>query len=267
MRKPRTNILLLMTIFVIVGLVGQAWLAGKSAFATLAVPNRTVVLSPVVPAKDTGLAQPKTSDLPTGMQESGVHDQAMLPQEISADASVLVTEMCDLHLLAQGTELSLNSRQWPAFAAVVLRCQAIRHAYEAQIAQVRMIAPGQGRVEIPTYAAWGGELRQQFSHELCADLGEAPALEVMAKLGDRLEKRFAGFGGCVQTLDIVADSEAEPNDMQITRTVEDRIGAKGGERLTPRCEMHFPVLEDPTGDTWSAMLAKMVTVSQADGPG
>jgi hypothetical protein len=266
MRKPRTNILLLTAIFAVVGLVGQAWLASESDIPSLARWDSETAASPVEPLKRTDLASATIPDEPVRTQGLATHSPAMPPQQLSDDASVLVAEMCDLQLMAQGTGLTLDSSEWASFATVMLRFQAIRHTYEAMIADLKLIAPGHYRVEIPVYASAGDKLRGQFSTELRAELGEPAALEVMAKLGDRLEGRFAGFGAGVQTLDITVDPAGEPGDVQLARTVRYWNSAAGRDRLTTRREVHFPVLEDPTGDSWSALLARVDAAGAENGP-
>jgi len=180
---------------------------------------------------------------------------AATPRHLSDDASALLAETCDLQLLAQSTALSLDSRQWSAFAGIVLRAQAVRQTYEAQIATSNMISPGEYRVEIPVYAAAGDVLRRNFNAELRAELGEATAADVLAKLGGKLESRFAGFGVSAQILDITAKPDAAPRDIQITRTVTYWNSVEDGDQPTTRREIHFPAYEDPTGDSWSALIA------------
>jgi len=180
---------------------------------------------------------------------------AAIPRHLSDDASALLAETCDLQLLAQSTALSLDSHQWSAFAGVVLRAQAVRQTYEAQIATSNMISPGEYRVEIPMYATVGDVLRRNFNAELRAELGEATAADVLAKLGDKLESRFAGFGVSAQILDITAKPDAAPRDIQITRTVTYWNSVEDGDQPTTRREIHFPAYEDPTGDSWSALIA------------
>jgi hypothetical protein len=175
--------------------------------------------------------------------------------QLSNDASALLTEICDLQLMAQDTGLILNSEQWTAFAAVVLRTQTIRQTYEAQIATSKLVAPGQYRVEIPVYASAGDALRQEFNDELRQELGAPLATDVLAKLAGCLEARFAGFGVSAQTLDIAASPGALPSDIQVTRTVTFWNSVEGSDHVTIRREIHFPADEDPTGDTWSALLA------------
>lgn len=177
------------------------------------------------------------------------------PVQLSADASALVTEMCNLHLLADAADLSLTSQEWSVFAAVVLRTQAIRQACEARIATSQVIAPGHYRLEIPAYAGVGDALREKFHADLRTELGELKAAEVLAKVGDRLEGRFAGFGVSVQTLEVNASPGGALGDMEVTRTATYWNSVEGSDRLTTRREIYFPALEDPTGDGWSALLA------------
>ncbi len=177
------------------------------------------------------------------------------PHQLSNDAAALVAEMCDLQLLAHQTDLALDSRQWSVFAGVVLRAQAVRQTYEARIATSTVIAPGQYRLEIPVYPNAGDLMREDFNTELRTELGEATAKDVLAKLGDKLEARFAGFGLSAQTLDITAKVDASLTDIQITRTVTYWNSVEGGDHLATRREIHFPAYEDPTGDSWSALLA------------
>lgn len=269
MRKPRTNILLLTIIFVIVGLVGQAWLAKEPVSAALvgSDPLPLAVVSPVLPFENALLAVAKLPDDLAGSGIPSAHFPAMPPQQLPDDANVLVTEMCGLQLMSEGADLALNSNQWAAFAKVMLRFQAIQHTYEAKIADLQEIGPGHYRAEIPLYAKAGDKLREEFSTELRAELGEPMACEVMAKLGDRLERRFAGFGVSVQTLDITTNPAGKPNDIQVTRTVSYWNSVDGSDRLTTRREIYFPALEDPTGDSWSALLAKVGVAREENGPG
>jgi hypothetical protein len=182
-----------------------------------------------------------------------------VPDELSGDATALVGEMCDLQLLAQGTGLALDSRQWSMLAAVVLNAQAVRQIYEAEIATATLVAPGRYRVEVPSYASAGDLLRAQFHADLRAKLGEATAGEVLAKLGEKLEGRFAGFGVSLQTIDIAADPRGADTNWQVTRTVTYWNSVDGGDRLTTRRETHFPAWEDPTGERWAALLAVVGT--------
>ncbi len=264
MRNPRAHILFLTTLLVVGGLMVRVWLPPAANLAGLnhkTVAVRTVALISAPLAKATASVTP--ADAPV----SADNIAAMHPQQLSAEDNLLVAEMCDLQLMAQGTDLALDSSQWSALAAVVLRTEAVRHAFEAQIATSKVIAPGRYRLEIPAYATAGDVLREQFAVELCAQLGEPVAMDVIAKLGDRLEGRFAGFGVGVQTLDIVAPPGGEPNDVQVMQTATYWNSVEGGDRVTTRREIHFPGLEDPTGDTWGALLAMVNAAGAANGPG
>ena len=267
MRKPRTNILLPTTIFVVVGLIGQAWLARKSDGTMQTGSDPASVAAHAMPIRRAPAALAEASYAPGSIRVPADHSPAVTPQQLSDDASVLVVEMCELQLMAQGTDCTLDSRQWAAFAAVVLRYQAIQHTCEALIANLKVVAPGRYQLEIPVYAKTGDELREQFSAALRAELGEPAALEVMTKLGDRLEGCFAGFGVSVQTLDVTASPAGEPSDVQIARTMRYWNSVAGGECLATRREIHFPALEDPTGDSWSALLAKVDAAHPKNGPG
>lgn len=110
-------------------------------------------------------------------------------------------------------------------------------------------------MEIPVYASAGDLLRENFNAELRTELGDVTATEVMAKLGGKLEAGFAGFGVSAQTLDITAKPDAPLNDLQITRTVTYWNSVDGSDHPAIRREIHFPAYEDPTGDSWSALLA------------
>ena len=267
MRKPRTNILLLTAIFGIVGLVGQTLLARKPASTTLAKPDRRADVAPSVPPMDTPAVAPMAADAPPCLPGPAVLSQSAIPQQLSGDASVLVVEMCDLQLMTQGIDLTLDSKQWQAFAAVVLQFQAIRHTYEAMIAHLKVSAPGRCQVDIPMYVRAGDELREQFTAELRAKLGEPAALEVMTKLGDRLEGYFAGFGVNVQTLDVTTSPAGDACGVQVARTVRYWNSLAGSDCVATRREIHFPALEDPTGDSWSALLARVDAAGAENGPG
>ena len=59
----------------------------------------------------------------------------------------------------------------------------------------------------------------------------------------------------VQTLDVTANRGGALDDMEVTRTVTYWNSVEGSDRPTTRREVHFPAIEDPTGDRWSALLA------------
>lgn len=269
MRKPRTNIFLPTTSILVVGLIGLAWLAKGSDVASpvgsdsgeeRAAPAVAVAMAPAFSSEDGA----DTAAL-AGIPLSVASRPAVPPQMLSDDAGMLVAQMCALHLLADGTDLALDSNQWSAFATVVLRFQAIRHTYEASIATLRIVARGQYRVEVPVYAGVGEELREQFSAELCGAIGEAKAREIMVKLGDRLEGTFAGFGLSEQTIDITTMSAGDPGGLLVTRTA--RYWNTAENIAATRGETHLPALEDPTGDNWGALLALVNTAGTMDGPG
>ena len=255
MCKPRTTTFLLAAILVAMGVTGQAWLAGKTKQARTFVSKTELASTSALLVQRVAVASEKASVAPAETPTIATISAAATPLQLSSDATALVAEMCDLQLLANGTKLNLNSRQWSAFASVVLRTQTIRQTYEAEIATSKVIAPGQYRVEIPAYASVGDELRGKFITDLRAELGEAVTVNVLTELGDRLEARFAGFGVSMQTLDITGNPQGTLSDVQVTRTVTYWNSMDGSDRATTRREIHFPASEDPTGDSWSALLA------------
>lgn len=181
--------------------------------------------------------------------------------ELSEDAAAHFAALCQLKLLAADTELDLSHREWAKLTEAVTQAQAVRLAYEAEIARTEEVAPGRFRVEIPAYAAAGDELRRRFEAELRAGLGDAVAAEVREKLGSKLEGRFAGFGVSAQTLEITGDPRRAPGDVTVQRTASYWNSVEAGERATTRHETILPAAEDPTGATWSPLLA---LISKAD---
>jgi hypothetical protein len=179
------------------------------------------------------------------------------PATLNGDEAALLAETSELQLLAAGTDLALDSAQWTKLASVALELEAVRQTYEAEIASAVAVAPGKFRVEIPSYAAAGAALRAKFYAELERALGTAVAADVADKIGARLEARFGGFGLSVQTLDIAADSNRGLADCVVTRTVTYAMPDAGGERVMKRQEMFMPAAEDPTGERWGPMLARL----------
>lgn len=240
---------------VVAGFKGQAWLARKSEKAGVSMAASEAALERALPFQRVASLPGPISTKPAWLSVPVNNLPVATPYVLSADTTTLVAAMCDLQLLAHDSNLTLTSQQWSGFASVVVQAQAMRQVYEAQIATAREVSPGQYRVEIPAYPAAGDLLREQFYAELRAELGPIAAAKVLAGLGERLEARFAGFGVSVQTLEITADPDGAPNDVQVTRTANYWNSVEGDDRVTTRREMHFPALEDPTGDRWSALLA------------
>ena len=256
MRKPRSTILLLTAIVAAFGLntpLQRAemtnWNAVSGRNDEVAVSKKQSLEGEKVDRESVQIASVERLDFPV------TSPRATKTYLLSDDANTLVSEMCSLHLLADKADLSLSSQEWSALAAVVLQIQAIRQSYEAEIATSRVIAPGRYRLEIPAYAGVGDALREKFHADLRTELGDAKAIDVLAKLGGRLEGHFAGFGVGMQTLDITASSGGSLSDVEVTRTVTYWNSVEGGDSLTTRREVHFPALEDPAGDSWSRLLA------------
>lgn len=254
MRKVRSNILLLAVTVGALTFGRSAWLAVEGDQAAKGGPFA---------ASKANAGVRFMADVESGSAQSAAGSRVEVVQEtktveaLSADASMLVATMCDLQLMAAGSDLPLGEKDWPVLADVVMRNQAIQHTYEAQIATVRAVAPGRYRAEIPAYADAGEELRERFAADLRAELGEPAAGVVLAKLGARLEARFAGFGLSVQTLDITVDPAGGLDDVQIARVATYWDSVDGRNRLSTRREIYFPKQEDLTGDNWAALLAKV----------
>lgn len=250
MRKSRPSMFLLLAALVLVGLGGWAWLGGKG-------PAREgdfhdYELGPA------GAPPPEGVDLARFAAESADAPDVEPVRVLATEDAALFGSVCDLQLLAEGTELKLSGRQWTSLAAAVVQLQAVRHSYEAEIARVQAVSPDRHRIEIPAYPEAGDELRRQLHRELRANLGEAVATDVIAKLGGRLEGHFAGFGVSDQTLEIVGDPAGAPGAVQVEREARYWNSVDGRDRLTTRREVHLPAVEDPVGDNWHALLALVI---------
>lgn len=248
-RQPRQRLFLLAIALCVAGLVGGEWLHSR-----MTSPRKMAahLASVVVPAE-----RIVRFETPGAADEAPVVDADADGRvaELPASERAQFATLCDLHLMAGETELDLTTKQWAAFAVAVMQAQAVRHHYEAQIASVREIAPGRCRVEIPPYAAAGDELRRQFAADLETAVGHAAATEIMDKLGRKLDDRFAGFGIGTQTLEITGDPTRSPADVQIASTAKFWNSIDGPDWTKTRKEVVFPDAEDPTGETWSALLA------------
>jgi hypothetical protein len=196
--------------------------------------------------------------LSTGEDRPTVHFASDLPQlpaiKLDADAGAAFAEQATLQSLALGTDLHLTPEQWANLAAVTLHFQAIRHAFEATLAQPARVESGAYRLTIPAYPAAGDALREKFYAELQARLGPITAEQVGRQLANRLEGHFAGFGVGIQTLEFQTDAASE-SAYRVTRTVQFWNSVDAKDRLTTRRETHFPGLEDPSGHTWGPFLA------------
>ena len=166
--------------------------------------------------------------------------------ELSGDENAAVAEMSELQLMGGEAGLVLASEQWAALAEVTLRTQAVRQAYEAEIASTTQVAPGRWRLDVPGYAEAGARLRAKFFSEMGGALGASVAAEVIEKIGPALEGHFAGFGVSLQTLDVVGDSRAAASgDYVVTRTVAYSRDAGSGEQVAVRRETYFAGWGDP----------------------
>lgn len=252
-RKTRSSILLLAAVGV-AGLLGVAWMRQP---AVTVGQRKQLAAHPRAGLPADRIVHFETLDEGDATPGAAAVDQdaPRAVEQLSSSEAAQFATLCDLHLMAGETELDLTTKQWNAFAVAVMQAQAVRHHYEAQIATVREIAPGRHRVEIPPYAAAGDELRRQFAADLETAVGRAAATEIMDKLGRKLDDRFAGFGIGTQTLEITGDPTRSPADVQIARTAKFWNSVDGPDWTKTRKEVVFPDAEDPTGETWSALLA------------
>lgn len=189
---------------------------------------------------------------------------------VGAGAAALLSEEIELRALGGEVALSLTEREWAALAGVTLTTQAVRHAYEAEIAVATLREDGRNRLEIPEYVSAGAVLRTEFYSALLKELGESAAMEVMRKLSQRLESRFAGFGAAVQTLDFSTGEWAGAEMAgvgvgSVTRTVVFWNESNADVASRTRSETVFPQLEDPEGAQWGPLLAR-VEAAQVQGP-
>lgn len=236
----------LLVALVITGAVIGLWPAGKDDEAVVNMRAPRSEVRPVV------VESPRVVEFLQPAIATSI-STAMPAVEASAGTTAHVAEMVALQMLAQGTELELSARQWAELANVTAEIQAVRHAYEASIAVATGREPGRSRIEIPAYAAAGDALRARFHTSLREQLGDANAVEILERLGARLEGHFAGFGVSVQTLEV----SGAPAEFAVTRTIQFWNSVDGHDRLTTRRETHFPRQEDPAGESWGPLLSTL----------
>jgi hypothetical protein len=172
-------------------------------------------------------------------------------------AAAVLAEEIELRALGEARALSLTAEQWTAFAGLTLCHQAIRHAYEAEVAVVAEAGNGWQRMEIPVYAEAGAALRTEFYSALLSELGDLIAEEIVRKLSPELESRFAGFGAAAQTLEFSERASGGADGGSVTRTTVYWDEAVGGDALRTRQETFFPLMEDPDGLQWGPLLARL----------
>lgn len=257
MRPARSRILLLAKALGVAGVAGAGvWMAGRPG-ARHATPE-LLAAAPSANERVVHFEQPtgRRAELAAGSASAApAARRAGAVAELESEAAAQFVAVCQIKLLAAETDLDLSHRQWARLAAAATQAQAVRLAYEAEIATVRKIAPGRYRVDIPAYAAAGDALRQRFLAELRDSLGEAVAAEVLEKLGAKLEGIFAGFGVSSQTLEISGDAHRAPAEVQVERTAHFWNSAADSDRVTTRREVVLPLADDPTGEAWTPLLA------------
>ena len=248
----RLALILLVAAVLAGGIATGRRFSGKRA-ATSAVAKAAVVATEA--RARPRVALPRGAEAASAARRIEAIAAARETARLSQDDAAVLAETCELQMLAQGTDLTLDSGQWTKLAGVTLELDAIRQAYEAEIATAVAVEPRKFRVEIPSYAGAGAALRAKFYAELDRALGTAAAADVADRIGARLESRFGGFGLSVQTLDIAAGPKAE--DCVVTRTVTYAVDGANGARVATRSETYLPAWEDPSGERWGAMLARV----------
>lgn len=220
-------------------------------------PTAVTVPARSVPPSELNVAPLAASPAPAPVQSVLAAPAAVVPIALPQDGQAQLAEVVALQQLAGG-ELQLTPRQWATFAAVSSHFQAVRHAYEATLGEVRVTAPNQVRVEIPAYPEAGDALRARFFAELAAQMGHVAADEIGRRMGSKLEGYFAGFGVSVQTLEFEAGAQ-QADDYRVTRTIRYWDAVAAGQELNTRRETHFPALEDPSGHQWGPFLAAIAS--------
>ena len=176
-------------------------------------------------------------------------------------AAAVLAEEIELRALGEARAVSLTAEQWTAFAGLTLGHQAIRHAYEAEVAVVTEAGNGRHRMEIPAYVEAGAALRGEFYAALLSELGDLVAEEIVRKLSPELESRFAGFGAAAQTLEFSERASGIADGGSVTRTTVYWDEAVDGDALRMRQETFFPLMEDPDGLQWGPLLARLERAS------
>lgn len=252
MRLRRGAPILLVAGLLTGGITGGVRIGGRAAVgATEAIvalaPARVQSAAATTPAVNAEPVRRNATSVAVPMAAAGT---------LNADESAVLGETCELRLLADGTGLELDGRQWTALATAALEADAIRQNYEAEIATTVAEGPGKFRIEIPSYAGAGEALRAKFYAQLDRVLGMAAAADVAEKIGARLEARFGGFGISEQTLEVAGDPRAGLADCAVTRTVTYAVDGEGGTRVATRRETILPAWEDSSGERWGALLGK-----------
>lgn len=252
MRMRRVAPILLVTALLTGGVTGGWGLLGNDpAASALAVADQKVLAGRADAAKPISAPEQRAR----AAHLEAVKREKREPGCLAEDERATLVEVAELQMLAQGTGLELGAAQWTALAQVTLQMQAVRQAYEADIATTTVVARGRYRVDIPSYPSAGAALRTKFYATLGTQLGDAATAEVMDRLGARLEARFGGFGISVQSLEINGDARGGVAGWEVTRTVTFSDQAEGKEKVTTRRETYFPTWEDPAGERWGALLA------------
>ncbi len=249
---PRSTIpLLLLAAMIVVG-------GGRRVGSSCAPGMPSVESDSAMGESGAAVAQPVLRKVePVDGSESTRSRAVAVVGGLSGESYAALAEQAAVRMAVSGAELDLTAEQWSALGAVTAHYQTVRQTFEATIATVS--ARDALRLDIPAYPAAGDALREKFFSELRERLGDAAADQIVQRAGVALEGYFGGFGVGVQTIEFSPGAVVAAADYQVTRTaqywnsVEDRAG------LTLRRETYFPALEDPSGERWGPLLARLTS--------
>jgi hypothetical protein len=173
---------------------------------------------------------------------------------LSSESSAQLAEQIELNGLVEQAGLNLSASELKAFADVTALHQAIREAYELEIASIVRTAEGNARIEIPLYSDAGDALRASFYADLRDAVGVSAAMQIEMKVGRQLESRFGGFGVAEQMIDLPSASPDLDKEPVLQRTIVYwNPSAEIDHRLLTRRETYFPRLEDAAGRSLAAV--------------
>jgi len=241
-------------LFLLLALIGSIFVSWPKRSEFLGGTPQSAVAKSVVSARSIERTFPN-SLMETTEVNSSVEPVASVgePIALDAEASLMLSEEIAWRTAGSAAGLELTDAQWRAFAETAILHQAIRCAYEAEIANVTMVNDTLSRVTIPCYAEEGESLRDEFFLALKEVLGGEAAMQVFRRLGRDLDARFGGFGVAVQTLELSLENDGGAS--AVTRTAH--YWNSDEERAVVRREIHWPQLEDPYGDAWGPLIARV----------
>ncbi len=221
---------------------------GFSTSTETSSAEKTVSHSDILPIPRGAAAQA------LGRQEPQSNRLSPLPAVLSPDQGSVLAEVVQLQQLAVDAPVVLTPEQWLAFGTVAAHFQTLRHRHEGSIASIGRLGTRGYTLEVPPYPETGAALRAAFESAVKAALGHDAANLTLRALSSALSSHFGGFGVSQQTLEFARNSGDDPTDYHVTRTVTFWQGTATDGRAVTRRETFFPALEDPTGQSWGALL-------------